>query len=87
MLRLRSVVTESSVDAELEAIYGSTELADEALRGFQSILARKPEKGAKLTEHVWFMGFDGKGIWKTLVAYYTFTEHSVLIMKISEIKR
>jgi hypothetical protein len=86
MDKLRTVVTEPSVDAALEAIYDSIELADEALRGFQVILAKCPECGFQVSEHVWFMGFQGKGIWKTLAAYYTFTKDTVVIIRIDEIK-
>jgi hypothetical protein len=87
MEKLRTVVTEPSVDAELEAIYDSIERADEALRGFQAILAKAPQCGAKISEHVWFMGFEGKGIWKTLAVYYTFNDKYVWILRIVEIKR
>ena len=81
---LRTVVTEPAVDDQLEEIFGSTEAADEAIRGFQAVLCANPEVGTRISESVWFLAMDAQGIWKSIVAYYTFTDGEVGILHVTE---
>jgi hypothetical protein len=84
--RLRTVVYEHTVTAELEAIFGTPQKVDEALRGFTTVLSRAPTAGTKISERVWFMPMDGRGVWTPIVAYYTFDDEEVWIMKIERAK-
>ena len=83
---LRTVVYEHSVVADLEKIFGTPQRTDEALRGFTTVLSRAPESGIKISPHVWFMAMDGQGIWTPIVAFYTFDDAEVWIMKIQRAK-
>ncbi len=86
MANLRTILTEPSVDESLESIFQTPQFADEALRGFHAVLCRSPEAGTQISENVWFMAMDGRGIWKSVAAYYTFTDNEVSILKIVEVK-
>ncbi|MEZ0256094.1 MAG: hypothetical protein ACAI37_12495 [Chthoniobacter sp.] len=76
----RSIILEDYAQQHLEQIYGGSEIADEVTLGFFSILARVPEKGARITERIWKMEMKPCGLVKGVTAFYTFTDTEVEIL-------
>ncbi len=83
----RSIVTGSKIDAVLEGIFGSNELADMAMGGFWFILGKNPESGTRLSPRIWIISMDGSGVWKNLDLYYHFDDKQVVVLRVEEVKR
>jgi len=79
---MRDVRSELSVDADLERIYGSAQLADECMRGLMTLLSKDPECGKESSKKVRLIDSQGSGIWKVLTFWYTFDDEYVTILKV-----
>lgn len=77
---LRQIAVEPVAQEQLDAIYGGSEIADEVTTAFFGILSRAPERGTKISAHVWKMEMQPFGIIKGVTAYYTFDETEVGVL-------
>ena len=77
---LRTVVFDDPATSALLSLYnGSERLADEAIRGFEFILARSPESGCHIENNIWMIEMVGIGIWQSAVAFYSFDANTVTV--------
>jgi hypothetical protein len=83
MIQARTVVYAHCVQARLEEIYGSPELADIALIGPSFVLARDPKSGEQLSSDVWFISLEAKGVWRGVGVFYRFDDDEVVILDIT----
>ena len=77
--KLRTVVFDRPALTAIVNLYGGAELADEACRGFEFILARSPEAGIRLNGNEWMIEMEGVGVWETVTCFYTFDSDTVTV--------
>lgn len=82
MSNCRTILTEHAVQSSLEQIYGGAERADAACKGIWEILAVCPECGEKITDSVWLIATEARGIWVATSVFYTFDDEVVDILHI-----